>query len=79
MLIVMGDFNAAVGKEAYWKQVAGMHTIHENINGKGRLLRSLQLGIICILRPQLTPANVYVWEHGRYLRPTEKLIRSVMY
>jgi endonuclease/exonuclease/phosphatase family metal-dependent hydrolase len=38
MLIVMGDFNAEVGKEADQKQVAGMHTIHENNNGCGRLL-----------------------------------------
>jgi endonuclease/exonuclease/phosphatase family metal-dependent hydrolase len=38
MLIVMGDFNAKVGKEAYQKQVARMHTIHENSNGNGRLM-----------------------------------------
>jgi hypothetical protein len=38
MLIVMSDFNAEVGKEEYHIQVAGMHTIHENSNGNGRLL-----------------------------------------
>jgi endonuclease/exonuclease/phosphatase family metal-dependent hydrolase len=38
MLIVMGDFNAKLGKEEYQKQVAGMYTIYENSNGNGRLL-----------------------------------------
>jgi exonuclease III len=79
MLIVMGDFNAKVGKEAYQKQVAGMHTIHENSMEMEGCWGSLQLGIICLLKEQLTPTNVYIWEHGRYLGPSEKLIRSIMY
>jgi endonuclease/exonuclease/phosphatase family metal-dependent hydrolase len=38
MLIVMGDFNTIISKESYQKQVAGMHTIHENGNENGRML-----------------------------------------
>jgi exonuclease III len=38
MLIVMGDFNAKMGKEAYQKEVAGMHTVHVNNNENGRML-----------------------------------------
>jgi endonuclease/exonuclease/phosphatase family metal-dependent hydrolase len=38
MLIVMGDFNVKIGKEAYQKQVAGMHAIHENSNENGRMM-----------------------------------------
>jgi hypothetical protein len=57
MLIVMGDFNAKIGEEAYQKQVAGMEGCWE----------SLQLGIICSLQAQFTLTNIYTWKYGRLL------------
>src|SRR3978361_1936150 len=40
-LILLGDFNAQIGKEDYLKQVAGKHTIHERTNDNGQRLCSL--------------------------------------
>jgi exonuclease III len=39
-LIIMGDFNAKVGKEEYQKQVAGNHILHNtsNVNGIERIV-----------------------------------------
>ena len=34
-LIVLGDFNAQIGKEEYLKQVVGKHTVHEDTNDNG--------------------------------------------
>jgi hypothetical protein len=59
--------------------VAGMHTIHEDSNGNGRLLGEFETPNNMLIKAQLTPTNVYIWEHGRYLGPMEKLIRSIMY
>jgi hypothetical protein len=81
MLIVMGDFNAKVGKEAYHKQVAGMHTIHESSNENGRMLGQSATRNNMLIKSTVYPPphNIYIWEHGRYLGPTKKLIRSIMY
>jgi exonuclease III len=37
-LIIMGDFNAKIGKVDYLKQVAGNHTLHNTSNENGNLL-----------------------------------------
>jgi hypothetical protein len=58
MLRVMDDFNAKAGKEAYQKQVAGMHGINESSNENGRMLGRSQPGIICLLKVQFTLTNV---------------------
>jgi hypothetical protein len=77
---VKGDFNAKVGKEAACqKQVAQMHTIHENSNGNGRLLGQFATRNNMLIKRTAYPTNIYIWEHGRYLGKTEKLIRSTMY
>jgi hypothetical protein len=45
----MGDFNTKVGKQAYQKQVVGMHTIHGAVMKMEGCWGSLHLGIICLL------------------------------
>jgi exonuclease III len=62
MIIMMGDFSAKIGKEAYQKQVAGMHTVHENRMKMKGCWGSLQLGIICSLQAQFTLTNIYTWD-----------------
>jgi endonuclease/exonuclease/phosphatase family metal-dependent hydrolase len=37
MTLIMGDFNAQVGTEARFTQVAGKHTLHERTNGNREL------------------------------------------
>jgi hypothetical protein len=37
-LIIMGDFNAKIGKEEYQKKVAGKYSIHDISNENGNLL-----------------------------------------
>ena len=36
--MIMGDFNAKIGKEDYQKQVAGTHTLHDASNDNGKML-----------------------------------------
>jgi endonuclease/exonuclease/phosphatase family metal-dependent hydrolase len=79
MLIVMGDFNSKVGKEAYQKQMARMHTIHESSNENRRILGQFATRNNMLIKVQFTFTKVYIWEHGRYLGPTENLIRSIKY
>jgi endonuclease/exonuclease/phosphatase family metal-dependent hydrolase len=38
LVIIMGDFNAKIGKEEYQKKVAGKYTMHNIINENGNLL-----------------------------------------
>lgn len=38
LLIVMGDFNAKIGKDEVQKEVAGIHTLHEKNNDNGNML-----------------------------------------
>jgi endonuclease/exonuclease/phosphatase family metal-dependent hydrolase len=38
LVIIMGDFNAKIGKEEYQKEVAGKYTIHDISNENGNLL-----------------------------------------
>jgi hypothetical protein len=78
MLIVMGVFIAKVGKKAYQRQVAGMHTIHEYSNGNGSLLGQFVTRNNMLIKSKAYPTNLFIREHGRYLGPTEKLIRSIM-
>lgn len=40
-VLVLGDFNAQVGKEDYIKQIAGKHTLHEKTNNNGQRLCNL--------------------------------------
>lgn len=37
MILIMGDFNAQVGREARFTQVAGKHTLYERTNGNREL------------------------------------------
>ena len=41
MLIVLGDFNAKIGKEDFLKQIAGKYTLHDRTNENGKLLSQL--------------------------------------
>jgi endonuclease/exonuclease/phosphatase family metal-dependent hydrolase len=38
LIIIMGDFNAKIGKEEYQREVAGKYTIHDISNENGNLL-----------------------------------------
>jgi exonuclease III len=77
MSIVMGDFSGTVGKETHQKQVARMHTMHENSNGNGRLL-----GQFATRNNMLVNRTAYLHKRihlGTWKIPGTKLIRSTMY
>jgi endonuclease/exonuclease/phosphatase family metal-dependent hydrolase len=38
LVIIMGDFNAKIGKEEYQKKAAGKYSIHDISNENGNLL-----------------------------------------
>jgi hypothetical protein len=38
LVIIMGDFNAKIGKEEYQKKVAGKYTVHDISSENGNLL-----------------------------------------
>jgi endonuclease/exonuclease/phosphatase family metal-dependent hydrolase len=41
--IIMGDFNAKIGKEEYLDPIAGRHSLHEESSENGRLLGQMAL------------------------------------
>lgn len=43
--IIMGDFNAKIGKEQVWKGVAGLNSLHTNSNDNGIRLLSLAFAV----------------------------------
>jgi endonuclease/exonuclease/phosphatase family metal-dependent hydrolase len=54
-LIIMGDFNAKVGKEEYQKQVAGNHTLHNTSSVNGNLLGQFAIRNGLIIRSTTFP------------------------
>jgi hypothetical protein len=60
MKIIMGDFNAKVGKESWAKTVVVGHSLHDERNGNGVRL------ISCAVHQQMTHyfnKRVYMKEH----------------
>jgi hypothetical protein len=47
MLIILGDFNAKIGRENYIAQVAGKYTIHNETSANGNLLVQFAQMNIC--------------------------------
>ena len=72
VLIVLGDFNAQIGKERHNEKVAGKHTIHNNTNNNG--LRACNLAantnmIISSTKFEHKKQHKITWKHPD---PTKK-------
>jgi endonuclease/exonuclease/phosphatase family metal-dependent hydrolase len=55
MVIIMGDFNAQIGKQDYQQQVAGPHTIHDISNKNGNMLTQFATRNRLIIRSTMFP------------------------
>ena len=55
LLVILGDFNAKIGKEKAYNKVAGQHTLHDNTNNNGEFLCNFaienNLIVVCIQFP----------------------------
>jgi hypothetical protein len=43
MLVILGEFNAQIGTEAFLKNVAGKFTLHTETNDNGKMLSELAM------------------------------------
>ena len=66
MVILMGDFNAKIGKQDCQKQVIGPHTLHDAINENGNMLIQLATRKINYKKYNV-PTQAYIF---RYMEDT---------
>lgn len=50
LIIIMGDFNAKIGKEDFVSSVAGKYTLHEETNENGKLLCQMAMAQSLVVR-----------------------------
>lgn len=55
MVILMGDFNAKIGKQDYQKQVTGPYTLHDTSNENGNMLIQLATRNRLIIKSTMCP------------------------
>ena len=55
MVIIMGDFNAQIGKQEYQQQVAGPYTIHDTSNENGNMLIHFAIRNRLIIKSTMFP------------------------
>ena len=66
VLLVVGDFNAQIGKEKHNEEVAGKHTIHDITNNNGRRMCNLAANtnmIISSTKYQHKVQHKITWKH----------------
>ena len=74
-LIILGDFNAQLGKEAIYRKVSGKHTIHERTNGNGELLCHLaMINDLIIMSTQFEHKKIH---KGTWTSPDQKIINQI--
>ena len=62
--IVLGDFNAKIGKEALYRAVAGAHSLHEITNNNGMKLINFAIGKGLFIKSTMFPRkeiHKYTW------------------
>jgi len=55
MVIIMGDFNAKIGKQDYQRQVAGPYTVHDTSNENGNMLTQFATRNRLIIKSTMFP------------------------
>jgi exonuclease III len=70
ILILIGDFNANIGRENFTATVAGIYTLHEVTNENGKRLGQLAARHNTIIKKPASSTNGYTKEHGCALELT---------
>jgi len=65
-IIIMGDFNAKIGKEKHLMKVAGKYTIHNETSENGNLLAQFATRNRLFIKSSSFQHKKFTWEHGRY-------------
>jgi len=66
--LIIGDFNAQIGKQDSNEGVIGIHTIHEKSNNNGDLL-AIRRNLM--IKTPFFRTNEFTWEHGRAQTATQ--------
>jgi len=71
IVIVLGDFNDKIGKEALYRAVIGTHSLHEVSNSKGMKLINFAIGKGLCIKSTMFPhkdIHKYTWvlPDGKY-------------
>ncbi|XP_039297373.1 craniofacial development protein 2-like [Nilaparvata lugens] len=65
IVLLLGDFNAKIGKEVFLAEVAGKNTLHDECNKMEDCLLSLLRNIILLLPAQNLNTKRYTWVLGK--------------
>jgi exonuclease III len=70
-IIILGDFNAKLGKEDTYKNVTGKHMLQEQTSENGELL--CEFATVNEMQVMSTSSNIkrYIWEPGYLLTKTQ--------
>jgi exonuclease III len=70
ILILLGDFNAKIGREDFIPAVAGKYTLHEVTSENGKWLGQLAARHNMTIKAPVLSINGYIKEHGCVLELT---------